>query len=86
MNVDFLDVLGECEGRMLIENADCHIGNVVFVIVIEHLYSATQRFRGSPTQGSATTNKQDSVQAFQKRGNKKCEELMAQLLRKIVPA
>jgi len=48
-------------------------------IVIEHLYSATQSFSGSPD-----TSRQDSLQAFLKKGKRKGEELKAQLLRMII--
>jgi len=39
-----------------------------------------------PTQVSALTRKQDSLQAFPKKRKRKGEELKAQLLREITPA
>ena len=39
-----------------------------------------------PTQVSATTSKEDSLQALTKKGKRKGEVLKAQLLRKIVTA
>ena len=55
------------------------------LVVIEHLYCATQRFRGALDRSlKSTTNKQDGLQAFPKKGKTLGEELKAQLLRKIV--